>query len=264
MSISHLAVVHPQAQIGSGVIIDAFATVDSDVVIGKDSWIASHAHVVSGSRIGQSCKIYQGAVIGSNPQDLKYQGEKTSVVLGDFVTVREYCTINRGTIASGVTSIGNHSLVMAYTHIAHDCKINDHTILANNVNLAGHVEIGEYAIVGGMTAVQQFLSVGKHSFIGGGTLIRKDVPPYVKAAREPLSFMGVNRIGLERRDFPTSDIVLLQEIYRVLFVKFSNLKIALEYLEDNFDNHNPYYIEIVKFINESRNGIIRGLRQKKI
>jgi len=262
MSISSLALVHPNARIGRNVVIDAFATIDEDTTIGDDSWIASHAHVINGATIGKSCKIYQGAVIGSDPQDLKYGGEKTTLEIGDHVTIREYCTINRGTKAAGTTTIGDHSLIMAYAHVAHDCQIDNHVVLANGVNLAGHVEIGEYAIVGGMTAVQQFLSIGRHSFIGGGTLIRKDVPPYVKAAREPLSYMGVNTIGLGRRGYKDEDLGLLQDIYRSLFIKHRNISVGLEELKKQFSTNTPYVQEIISFVEGSRHGVIRGSRDQ--
>lgn len=262
MSISPLALVHPNAQLGADVVIEAFATVEEDVVIGDHGWIASHARINDGSRIGDHVKVFQGAVVGSDPQDLKYKGETTELHLGHHVTIREYSTINRGTMASGVTSIGDHVLVMAYTHVAHDCQIDHHAILANSVNLAGHVNIGEYAIIGGMTAVQQFLTIGRHAFIGGGTLIRKDVPPYIKAAREPLSYIGVNTVGLGRRDFSREDQLLLQDIYRILFVKHTNVTHAMAELLEKYDMSDPYINEVTDFIKASKNGIIKGLRQQ--
>lgn len=261
MAISPHAIVHPSASLGEGVRVDAFATIDEGVTIGDRTWIASHAHIINGTEIGADCSIHQGAVVGGDPQDMKYRGEPTRLELGDRVTIREYCTINRATVASRKTSIGDDALIMAYSHVAHDCTIDKKAILANSVNLAGHVHIGEAAIIGGMTAVQQFLHIGRHAFIGGGTLIRKDVPPFIRAAREPLSYIGVNTIGLGRRGFSAADRWELQNIYRLLFVGTTNLSIGIARLQGSEYSESSYAKEILRFIDSSQNGIIRGYRQ---
>lgn len=254
------SIIHPNAQIGEGVVIDPFVTVESDVIIGDGSWIGSHSIIKSGTRIGRKCKIYEGAIVGGDPQDLKYKDEQTYLEIADNVTIREYCTLNRGTRVTGATQIKNNALIMAYAHVAHDCLIDEHAILANNVQIAGHVYIGSHAIVGGMTAVQQFVQIGDHAFIGGGTLVRKDVPPYIRVAREPLSYIGVNKIGLKRRGFDTQTIKEINDIYRILFVKHRNLSLALRHL-DTITGDSPVKEEILEFIAKSEKGIIRGFKQ---
>ncbi len=260
MSKSPHAIIHPDAIIGDRVSIDPFVTIEADVHIGDDTWIGSQAYIKSGTRIGKNCRIFHGAIIGGDPQDLKFRDEKTYLEISDEVIIREYCTINRGTRATGVTQIKKNALIMAYAHVAHDCMIDEFAVLANNVQLAGHVYIGAHAIVGGMTAVQQFVQIGDHAFIGGGTLVRKDVPPYIRVAREPLSYVGVNKIGLKRRGFDTQSINMINDIYRILFVKHRNLSIALRHL-DRAITDSPLKEEILEFIAKSEKGIIRGFRQ---
>lgn len=262
MSISHLAIVDPAAQIGDDVIIDPFVTIEGDVIIGSGTHISSHSMVLNGTSIGANCRIFPGAIIGGDPQDLKYKGEKTRLIIENDVIIREYCTINRGTAASGMTLIKSSAMVMAYTHIAHDCIIGSHTVLANGVNLAGHVIIEDHAIVGGMSAIQQFVRVGESAFVGGGTLVRKDVPPFVKAAREPLSYIGVNSVGLRRRGFAKSRIEMIKNIYRTLFVKHSNISVAIELLQEEMDS-NDDLSKILAFMKNSKNGILRGLSQNR-
>ena len=196
-----LAYVHPQAEIADSVVIEPFAFISKNVVIGEGSWIGPNVNIMPGTRIGKNCKVFPGAVIGAIPQDLKYRGENTAAVIGDGTTIRECVTVNRGTSYAQKTVIGSNCLLMAYSHVAHDCQIGNNVILANSVNLAGHVEIEDWAILEGMVAVQQFIRIGAHAFIAGGSLVRKDVPPFVKAAREPLAYAGVNSIGLRRRGF---------------------------------------------------------------
>jgi UDP-N-acetylglucosamine acyltransferase len=220
--IQPLAYVHPSAKISDNVIIDPFVTIHADVEIGEGSHVMSGATIFKGTRIGKGCRIFPGASIGAIPQDLKFDGEETLTVIGDYTTIREYVTINKGTKASGVTKVGNHVLLMAYVHLAHDVVVEDHCILANSVQVAGHVTVGEWAILGGAALVHQFVKIGRHAMISGGSLVRKDVPPYTKAAREPLSYEGVNSVGLRRRDFSTEKITEIQDIYRTLFVKGYN------------------------------------------
>ena len=201
MNTNTLCSIHPDAQIGEQVTIGPFSFIDKNVTIGEGTWIGPHVTIFEGARIGKHCKIFPGAVVSGIPQDLKFSGEETTAEIGDHSTLREYVTVNRGTAAAGKTVVGKNCLIMAYVHIAHDCILGDHIILANNVNLAGHVEVEDYAILEGLAAVQQFLRIGAHSFVAGGSLVRKSVPPFVKAAREPLSYAGVNSIGLQRRGF---------------------------------------------------------------
>jgi len=252
--------IHPDAQIGKDVTIGPFSYIDKDVVIGDGTWIGPSATIFEGARIGKNCKIFPGAVIAGIPQDLKYKGEKTTAEIGDNTTIREYVTVNRGTSYAEKTVVGSNCLLMAYAHIAHDCVIGDHVILANNVNLAGHVEIGDWAILEGLVAVQQFIKIGKHSFIAGGSLVRKHVPPYVKAAREPLSYAGVNSIGLRRRHFNTEQINEIQEIYRIIFVKGYSTTHALELIEDSLEPTEERE-SILNFIRSADPGIMRGFQQ---
>src|SRR5688572_16114236 len=216
--ISPLASIHPNAKLGNNVIIEPFAVIHENVSIGDGTHIMSHAVIMPYSRIGNGCRIFPGAVIGAIPQDLKFIGEETTAEIGDNTTIREGVTINRGTVDKWKTVIGKNCLLMAYSHVAHDCMIGNNVILANAVQLAGHVEIGEYAIIGGLTGAHQFTRIGAHTYIAGHTVIRKDVPPYVKAAREPMSYMGLNIVGLQRRHFPQDQIDTISRIYHLLFV----------------------------------------------
>ncbi len=262
MSVHSSAIIHPRAELGRDITVGPFAVIEAEVQIGDGTTIHSQATIKSGTKIGRNCKVYQGAVVGGDPQDLKFKDEKTYLEIADDVSIREYCTINRGTKATGVTQINKGALIMAYSHVAHDCLIDEYAILANNVQLAGHVFVGVHGIVGGMTAIQQFVKIGDHAFVGGGTLVRKDVPPYIRVAREPLSYIGVNRIGLRRRGFDVETIKKISDIYRVLFVKHSNLSIGLRHAKQSFDGH-PLYEEITEFIAKSEKGIVRGFRQMK-
>lgn len=255
--ISPQASVHPSAKIGSNVTIEPFAVVYGDVVIGDGSWIGPNATIFDGARIGQHCRIFPGAVISAIPQDLKFKGEVTTAEIGDYTTIRECVTVNRGTIDKNKTVIGSHCLLMAYAHVAHDCVLGNHIILANSVNLAGHVTIDDYAILEGMVAVAQFLRIGAHSFIAGGTLVRKNVPPFTKAAREPISYAGVNSVGLRRRGYSDESVHLIQDIYRILFLKGFTVNKAITAIESEI-NSSPLRDEIVQFVKDSPKGIMRG------
>ena len=252
-----LAYVHPQAKLAQNVVIEPFAFVDKNVEIGEGSWIGPHAVLFEGTRIGKNCKIYPGAVISAIPQDLKYNGEETMVKIGDNVTIREFVTINRGTKASMETFIGNNCLLMAYVHIAHDCTIGNNCILANSAALAGHIRIDDWAIIGGLVAIHQFVNIGAHSMISGGGLVRKDVPPFTKAAREPLSYAGINSIGLRRRGFTSEKIKEIQDIYRIIFVKGFNVSQALRIIEAEMPATTERD-EVISFISNSRRGIMKG------
>ncbi len=262
-NIHSLSVIHPEAKIGENVEIGPFCFVDKDVIIGDNTWIGSHVTVYNGARIGKNCRIFPGAVISAIPQDLKFQGEPTTAEIGDFTTVREYATINRGTAYAHRTVIGKYCLLMAYVHVAHDCLLGDHVILANNVNLAGHVEIEDWAILEGLVAVQQFINIGAHSFVAGGSLVRKHVPPFVKAAREPLSYAGVNVIGLQRRGFTPEQINHIQDIYRILFVKGYKVSNAIEIIHQEIEQSGERD-RIMSFVKEAVSnevGIMKGFRQ---
>lgn len=249
--------VHPQAKIANNVVIEPYVTIYKDVVIGEGTWIGPNVTIMDGARIGKNCRIFPGAVISAIPQDLKYQSEETIAVIGDNVTVREFVTINKGTKASNETVIGNNCLIMAYAHIAHDCIVGNNCILSNSSALAGHIKIDDWAILGGFAAVHQFVNVGAHAMVGGGALVRKDVPPYVKAAREPLSFVGINSIGLRRRGFSSEKINEIQDIYRIIFMKNYNVSQAVAYLETEFPA-TAERDEIISFISNSTRGIMKS------
>ncbi len=255
-----LAYVHPQAKLASNVVIEPFVNIEKNVVIEEGTWIGSNVTIMEGARIGKNCRIFPGAVISAIPQDLKYDGEETVVKIGDNTTIREFATINRGTKANNKTIVGNNCLIMAYAHIAHDCVIGDHVILANCATLAGHIEIDDWAIVNGLAAVQQFVKIGSHTYVSGGALVRKDVPPFVKAAREPLSYVGVNSIGLRRRGYSNEQINAIQDIYRIIYLKRYNVSQAVSLIEADFPV-TPERDEILSFINKSTRGIMKGYQK---
>ena len=252
-----LAYVHPQAKIARNVVIEPFTTIHANVHIGSGTWIGSNVTIMEGARIGKNCRIFPGAVISAIPQDLKFEGEDSLTIIGNNTTIRECVTINRGTNASGETRIGENVLIMATVHIAHDCIVGDNAIIVNGVALAGHVTIGNYAIVGGLAAVHQFIHIGDHAMISGGSLVRKDVPPYTKAAKEPLSYVGINSIGLRRRGFSTEKIREIQNIYRLLYQKNFNNSQAMEKIEAEMEATSERD-EILLFIRNSQRGIMKG------
>ncbi|CAN5519086.1 acyl-ACP--UDP-N-acetylglucosamine O-acyltransferase [soil metagenome] len=255
--ISNLSCIHSDAQIGINVKIDPFATIHADVVIGEGTWIGSNVTIFEGARIGKNCKIFPGAVISAIPQDLKYKGEKTVTIIGDNSIIRECVTINRGTNALGKTEIGSDCLLMAYVHIAHDCSLGNNVILANSVNLAGHVIIHDWAILEGYVGVSQFMTVGAHSFIAGQTGIRKDVPPFVKAAREPLCYAGINAVGLRRRGMTAEAVQEIQNTYHIIFQKGYAITKAISIVEEEVPS-TPHREMILSFIRSSEKGIIKG------
>ncbi|PLX03508.1 MAG: acyl-[acyl-carrier-protein]--UDP-N-acetylglucosamine O-acyltransferase [Marinilabiliales bacterium] len=252
-----LAYVHPQAKIAPNVVIEPFVNIEKNVVIEEGTWIGSSVTIMEGARIGKNCRIFPGAVISAIPQDLKFEGEESLVKIGDNTTVREFVTINRGTKANNETSIGNNCLLMAYVHVAHDCIIGNNVILANACNLGGHIEIDDWAIVGGLSAVHQFVHIGKHAMISGGSMVLKDVPPFSKAGRDPLSFIGVNSIGLRRRGFTNERINEIQDIFRHLFLKGRNISQAVRFIEANLPA-TPDRDEVLSFITNSQRGIMKG------
>ncbi len=252
-----LAYVHPQAKIANNVVIEPFVTVYKNVEIGEGTWIGSNVTIMEGARIGKNCKIFPGAVISAIPQDLKFNNEDTVVIIGNNVTIRECVTINRGTKANWETTIGDNCLIMAYAHIAHDCIVGNNCILANACALAGHIKVEDYAIIGGLTAVHQFVNIGTHVMISGGSLVRKDVPPFTKAAREPLSFVGINSIGLRRRGFSPEKIKEIQDIYRVIYLKGYNVTQAVAIIEAEMPATSERD-EVISFISNSSRGIMKG------
>ncbi|MFV0505415.1 MAG: acyl-ACP--UDP-N-acetylglucosamine O-acyltransferase [Bacteroidales bacterium] len=249
--------IHPEAKLAESVVVEPFTTIDKDVEIDEGCHIGPNVTIMSGVRIGKNCHIYPGAVIGASPQDLKYQGEYTTVEIGDNTTIRECVTINKGTSAKNKTTIGNDCLIMAYAHVAHDCTVGNHVILVNSTQLAGEVVVEDWAILGGTTAVHQFVRIGKHAMISGGSLVRKDVPPYTKAGREPLSFAGVNSIGLRRRGFSNEKIHEIQDIYRYIYQKDLNTTQAIELIEAEVPA-SAERDEVLAFVKNSERGIIRG------
>lgn len=248
--------INPNAKLADNVKIDPFSVIHGDVEIGEGTYIGSNVTIMDGARIGKNCKIFPGAVISAIPQDLKFKGEKTTAEIGDNTTIREFVTINRGTADRWKTKIGSNCLIMAYCHVAHDCIIGDYCIMSNNSQMAGHVVMDDWAIIAGMAAIQQFSHIGKHSYVAGGSMVNKDVPPYVKAVRNPLSYGGVNSVGLKRRGYTTDRINAIMDIYRIIFNNNFNVSQALEYIEREIKNSDERD-EIVNFIRQSEVGIIR-------
>ncbi len=252
-----LAYVNPNAQVAANVVIDPFVTIDKNVVIGEGTWIGSNVTILEGARIGKNCRIFPGAVISAIPQDMKFAGEETIAKIGDNVTIREFVTINRGTKASFETVVGDNTLLMAYVHVAHDCVIGKNCILANAVTLGGHIVIDDWAVIGGMVGIHQFVRVGAHTMIAGGCIARKDVPPYTNSGREPLSYAGINSMGLRRRGFKSDVISHIQEIYRIIYLKGFNVTQALKIIENEVEA-TPERDEIISFISRSKRGIMKG------
>lgn len=256
--ISNLAYVHPKAKIGNNVTIEPFAMIYGDVEIGDNCWIGSNAVIMDKSRIGKNNKIFPGAIIGAIPQDLKFKGEDSLAEIGDNNTIREFVTINRGTADRMTTKIGNNCLLMAYTHLGHDCILGNNIIIANNGNLAGHITVEDFVIIEGIVAAQQFVNIGAHSFVAGASLVRKSIPPFIRVAREPLQFIGVNTVGLARRGFSKDFIKNVEDIYRIIFVRGHNLTNALEIVESEIPD-SAEKKQILDFIRNQKDGIIKGI-----
>jgi UDP-N-acetylglucosamine acyltransferase len=255
--ISNLAFIHPEAKIGKDVIIEPFAFIAGNVYIGDGTWVGPNSTILDGARIGKNCKIFPSAVVSGIPQDLKFRGEDSTVVLGDNTTVRECATVNRGTAAVGQTIVGKNCLLMAYSHVGHDCAIGNNVIIGNSTALAGEVDIDDWAILSAGTMVHQFAHIGGHVMIGGGAKVRIDVPPYIKADRDPLSFLGLNLVGLTRRGFEKERIDEIHEIYRAIYQRGMNFSQALEFVEKEFkpSSDRDY---ILDFIRKSERGIIKA------
>jgi UDP-N-acetylglucosamine acyltransferase len=248
------AIVHPDAMLGEGVTVGPWALIGPRVYVGDGTEIGPRALVERDTRIGEDCRIANGAVLGSDPQDLKFKGEQTTLQIGDRTVVREYATLNRGTSASGRTVVGSDCLLMAYTHVAHDCEIGNHVVLANAVNMAGHVLIEDWAIVGGLTPIHQFVRIGAHAFIGGGSRIPQDIPPYCRAAGNPPRLYGLNSVGLERRGFSEDVRKALKQAYRILFQSNETLSKALDRVEEEVAGL-PQVLHLVEFVRGSERGV---------
>ena len=254
---SPLAVVHPEAQIGKNVTVEPFAFIEKDVVIGDNCRIYPHAVVLEGSRIGKGCHIFPGAVISGIPQDLKFAGEKTTAEIGDHTTVRECVTVNRGTASRGKTIVGNNCLLMAYSHIAHDCILKNNIIIGNASQIAGEVEIDDFAILSGSVLVHQFTRISQHGMIQGGSRVGKDIPPYTLIGRDPIAYCGINIVGLRRRGFTNQQVFLIQDIYRTLYTRGLNNTDALLAIETEYEASKERDL-ILNFIKSSKRGIVRG------
>lgn len=256
--ISELANIHPDSKIGTNVTISAFTTIFEDVEIGNGTVIGPNVTIYQGARIGENCHIFPGAVISAVPQDLKFKGEYSTTEIGDGTVIREGVTIHRGTVDRNKTVIGKNCLLMCYVHIGHDCLIGNNVVIANTSNIAGHCTIDDWVIIEGMVGVQQFVNIGEHSFVAGMSRVRKDVPPFIRVAREPLSYAGVNSIGLRRRGLEDEDIKDIETIYRILFVMNNSITKGLEQLaSENISSR--YKQQVIDFIKKSDKGIIKGL-----
>lgn len=251
------AYIHPAARIHPSVVIDPFVTIDQNVEIGEGTHICSNVTIMEGARIGKHCTIFPGAVISGIPQDLKFKGEDTLAVIGDNTTIRECVTVNRGTVAKGKTVVGNNCLIMAYSHVAHDCIVGNNVIISNSSQLAGEVQVDDFAVIGGGTLIHQFSHLGTHVMIQGGSRINKDIPPFVKAGRDPIAYTGINSIGLRRRNFTNDQIREIQEIYRYLYLSRLNVTDAVDRIEAELPATKERD-EIIEFIRNSKRGIVRG------
>jgi UDP-N-acetylglucosamine acyltransferase len=251
------SIVHPDAQLGDGVVIGPFCSVAANVVVGDGTQLRSHVVLDDGARIGSDCVLYPGTVVGAPPQDLKYAGEPTVAIVGDRTTLRECVTINRGTTFSGQASVGSDCLIMAYVHVAHDCVVGNNVVIANGVQLGGHVEIGSWAIIGGLTGIHQFCRIGAHSMIGACSRVVKDVAPYALCGKEPLSVEGINAVGLRRRGFADETVRAIDEFYTVLLRSGLNTTDGLRAYESSYANPIPEVALVIDFIRSSKRGIYR-------
>lgn len=256
-NISNQAYIHPDAKLGNNVTIEPFAFIDQNVEIGEGTVVMSGANIRSGSRVGKNCTISPGAVVGGIPQDLKFKGEDSLAIIGDNTMIRECVTVNRGTASKGRTIVGSNCLLMAYSHIAHDCILGDYVIVGNATQLAGEVEVEHHAILSGGTLVHQFSRIGPHVMIQGGTRLGKDIPPYIIAGREPVCYSGVNLVGLRRNGYSNEKINEIQEIYRVIYQAGFNFSDAIIKVEKEFEE-TPEMRLIVDFVKNSPRGIVRG------
>lgn len=252
-----MSFIHPEAKIGKDVEIGPFVYIDRNVEIGDGCQIMAHATILSGARIGKNVRIFPNAVISAIPQDLKFKGEETTAVIGDNTTIRECATVNRGTASKGTTIVGSNCLIMAYAHIAHDCRLANNIIIGNASQIAGEVVIDDWAILSGSVLVHQFSHIGAHVIIQGGSRVGKDVPPFVTAGRDPLSYAGLNLVGLRRRGFSNDQIREIQEIYRILYQSGLNMTQATEKIITEISDSSEKET-VVSFLKSAERGIIRG------
>jgi len=257
MQNNDFVIIHPTAKIAENVVIEPFVTIGENVEIGEGTHIMPHVSIIKNTKIGKNCRIFPSAVIGADPQDLKYAGEETFVEIGDNCTIRECVTVNRGTASRGKTVIGNNCLLMAYSHVAHDCILKNNIIMSNAVQLGGEVEVDDFAIISGGVLVHQFSKIGKHAIIQGGALINKDIPPYIMAAREPITYSGINSVGLRRRGFADEQVTEIQDIYRIIFQSGLGVSNAVARVETEFAQ-SDVRDEILNFIKLSDRGILKG------
>lgn len=255
--ISPLASIHPEAKLGQSVRVGAFAVIEHNTIIGDDTVIHPGAIIRYGARIGKGCQIHPGAVVSGIPQDLKFEGEDSIAVIGDYTEVRECATVNRGTASKGKTVVGKHCLLMAYSHVAHDCELGNHVIIGNASQVAGEVIIDDYAIASGGTLVHQFVRIAKHVMIQGGSRINKDIPPYVLVGRDPLVYCGINIVGLRRRGFTKEQISQINEVYRTIYQRGLNTTQAIKAVEEELVI-SEYVDDILSFVRASERGIVRG------
>ena len=256
MDIHQFAVIHPDAKIGKDVKIGPFVTIDANVEIGDGTIIDSGAVVRYGTRIGQRCHIHSNAVVGDIPQDLKFQGEDTVAIIGNDTVIREFATVHRGTASKGKTVVGDHCLIMAYCHVAHDCVVGNHVIMSNSVQLAGEVVVHDWAIIGGGALVHQFTVIGSHAMVQGGALVNKDIPPYAIVARQPICFEGINKVGLHRRGFTSEQIDAIADVYRTIYDGGQNITKSLDTVQAELPQ-SPERDLIVDFVKASKRGIVR-------
>lgn len=254
---SNLYSVHPDAKIGKNVNIGNFTNIYEDVEIGDNCVIYGNVTIFPGARIGEGVTIFPGAVVSAIPQDLKFRGEKTYAYIGNGTTLRECVTVNRGTASKGETRVGNNCLVMAYCHVAHDCKVGNRVIMSNATQLAGEVIVDDFAVIGGGSLIHQFCHLGRNIMLQGGALVNKDIPPFVKAAREPISFVGLNSVGLHRNGFSEEQIRHISEIYRILYMSDLNVTNAVKLIEQNVPQ-STFRDEIINFVMNSERGVIRS------
>lgn len=254
---SNLYYVHPDAKIGNNVKIGNFTNIHDNVEIGDNCEIHGNVTIFPGARIGDGVKIFPGAVISAIPQDLKFKGEDTCAFIGNGTTLRECVTVNRGTASKGKTVVGENCLIMAYNHVAHDCLLGNNIIMSNACQLAGEVQVDDYAVIGGGSLVHQFCHLGRNIMLQGGALVNKDIPPYVKAAREPISYVGLNTIGLHRNGFSQEDILAINDIYRVLYLSDLNVTNAVNLIRETLPE-SKYREEIIDFVVNSSRGVIRS------
>ncbi len=248
------AIVDPGAELGNDVEVGPYAIIGPNVQIGDETIVEPHAYIEKDTRVGRECLIAKGAVLGTDPQDLKYEGEETLLIVGDGTTIREFATLNRGTRASGSTVVGRGCLLMAYSHVPHDSRIGNHVIIANAVQMGGHVIIEDWATIGGLTAVHQFVRIGTHAFIGGASRVSKDIPPYTRAAGSPCALYGLNTVGLERRGLAKDARVALKGAYRALFKSKLNLSQAIDEIRSQGELTEEVE-RLVAFIEASERGV---------